>query len=300
MCAPYLEKSSKLVNPFYFLSIFLTIDRVTSRAAESPTMASKFNSIIQQIIANTPSGEIKDVYQDLKVITGGKANDAILDAIAQYNVENRIPIDVNGKSVVISEYNKEGSKFFDPANSLLFSVDHLDRSGLDVENYEQTLDSKQKTIHGDLKDYTSNNFPGDVTFAVYPTKEENKTAIIIVSQKYNPGNFWNGRWKSEYIYDLDTNTLKGKISVNVHYYEDGNVSFKSDKKVNDENADDVVLAIKNLESSFEQELNVLFVQLNEKKFRGLRRRLPVTRSKINWGKAIGNYRLGKDAAQGKI
>lgn len=63
--------------------------------------------------------------------------------------------------------------------------------------------------------------------------------IQIVANKYNPSNYWcvatytdgftsddiprSGRWRSEYVVDLDENKVDGKILVNVHYYEQGNV-----------------------------------------------------------------------------
>lgn len=33
----------------------------------------------------------------------------------------------------------------------------------------------------------------------------------------------SGRWRSEYVLDLDENKVDGKILANVHYYEQGNV-----------------------------------------------------------------------------
>lgn len=33
-----------------------------------------------------------------------------------------------------------------------------------------------------------------------------------------------GRWRSEYVVDLNENQVSGKILLNVHYYEQGNVS----------------------------------------------------------------------------
>ena len=33
----------------------------------------------------------------------------------------------------------------------------------------------------------------------------------------------SGRWRSEYLIDLNLNRVKGRILVNVHYYEQGNV-----------------------------------------------------------------------------
>lgn len=264
-------------------------------------MSSTFESIISQVVSDTPSGEIKEVYNDLITIAGENSKDSILEAIEQYNVKNTIPVDVEGKQVILSRFNKEGSKFFDPLNSLIFSVDHLNRKGLDVAPYHATsLNEQQQELLSALQVYVSKDFTGDKVLAVYPVAEEtSKTAIIIVSTKYNPGNFWNGSWRSEYIHDSNTGQLTGTIDVQVHYYEDGNVSFKSNKNVSVEDCTAPIKTIQEIESSFENNLDDSFTELNEKQFKQLRRRLPVTRSKVNWGKAIGNYRLGRDAAQGK-
>lgn len=264
-------------------------------------MSSAFDSIVSRVISDTPSGEIKEVYQDLITIAGENSQNVILEAIEQYNIKNTIPVDVNGSNVILSSYNKEGSKFFDPAQSIIFSVDHLNRKGLDVAPYQgPELKEVQQGYLQELNKYVEKNFTGQASVAVYPIpQEESKTAIIIVSTKYNPGNFWNGAWKSEYVYDSQLKQLKGFIDVQVHYYEDGNVSFKSKKDVEIADSESPIKSIQQVETEFESNLDVSFTELNERQFKQLRRRLPITRSRVNWGKAIGNYRLGRDAAQGK-
>ncbi|XDT05663.1 F-actin capping protein alpha subunit [Nakaseomyces glabratus] len=231
-------------------------------------MSNDFDTIIKNIIKDSPAGELEEVYQDLITIAGENSKETIIDAIAEYNVENSIPIDVDGKDVIISKYNKQGTKFVDPVNGIQFSVDHLHQKGLDVEEYSADIDADQKKAITDLGNYLSTNFPGRATFAVLPLEEQSKTAIIIVN-------------------------------IDVHYYEDGNVKFHSSKLVEETNIKDPVASIKELEHKFEQDLQESFTDLNEKQFKSLRRRLPITRARVNWGKAIGNYRLGRDAAQGK-
>lgn len=263
-------------------------------------MSGDFGTIIDQIIRDSPAGEIEEVYKDLITIAGEASMDIIIDSICDYNIENTQPVDVEGKDIIVSKYNKEGTKFVDAVNKVQFSVDHLHRKGFDVGSYDTELNSVQQKYQKVLREYLDDNFPGKATAAIYPVPEqENKNAFIIVSTKYNPSNFWNGQWKSEYIYDSSNRSLAGNINVIVHYYEDGNVSFKSSKEIAEDDVDDPVEAISKVEKSFEDELQVTFSELNEKQFKSLRRRLPITRSKVNWGKAIGNYRLGRDAAQGK-
>ena len=60
--------------------------------------------------------------------------------------------------------------------------------------------------------------------SVFPTPDSATSFVIqIVANKYNPNNFWSGRWRSEYLLDLDARSVTGTISVTVHYYEQGNV-----------------------------------------------------------------------------
>ncbi|SCU94783.1 LADA_0G11210g1_1 [Lachancea dasiensis] len=264
-------------------------------------MASQFDNIIESIISSTPSGEIQHVYKDLKLIAGQQSEDTILDAIAKFNVSNFIPIDVDGKSVIISPYNKEGSKFFDPESSTMFSVDHLNRKALDIEKCEKFLSDEERRLYVQLENYASKAFPGDLTYAVYSKGGESKEVILtIVSTKYSPGNFWNGHWRSIYHYDLETHDLRGVIEVNIHYFEDGNVSFQCKKEVQESATSDAIVSIKQLDAKLEEEMGASFAQMNDRDFKLLRRRLPVTRSKISWGKGIGTYRLGKDSAENQF
>ena len=261
---------------------------------------SNFDSVISEIIFDTPAGEIQEVYNSLITLAGENAKDTILDVIEQYNVKNNIPIDVDGNLVILSENTKSGaSRYTDAVRGVSFTVDHLNKKGLDVEPLQDAASQEEcKKLHEQITEYTAKNYPGDVTIAVNPIADSQKLEIIIISTKYNPANFWNGDWRSKYTYDASSNQISGSIEVHVHYYEDGNVSFKSNKTVENTPANDVVDAISQIEGEFEKSLDVSFTELNEKQFKALRRRLPITRSKVNWGKAIGNYRLGKDAAEG--
>ncbi|KAM3163493.1 F-actin-capping protein subunit alpha [Lachancea thermotolerans] len=263
-------------------------------------MSSSFETIIESIISDAPSGEVQDVVKDLTTIAGDQAEEAIIEAVTHYNVKNLIPIEVKGKPVIISEYNKKGSKFFDPVRSILFSVDHLNRTGVDVEDCDQKHTTEQRGLYEELDKYMSKNFTGNVAYAVYAKDDPDEVAIFIASTKYSPGNFWNGHWRSSYTYNMNSQALKGTVDIDVHYFEDGNVSFKFSKDVEHNAASSAVVSIKNLENEVENEMSASFSNLNEKEFKLLRRRLPVTRSKINWGKGIGTYRLGKDSAENQL
>lgn len=142
--------------------------------------------------------------------------------------------------------------------------------------------------------------------------EPNKFVIQLVANKYNPSNFWSGRWRSKYEVDLDSKTVTGSIQINVHYYEQGNVSNLSlplrlltlldqvqlstsftPKLTLPPSAPDPAAAKQLLAQVSEQEgkyqaaLSDTYNDLGEKSFKPLRRALPMTRNKLDWEKVRG-------------
>lgn len=273
---------------------------------------SDFQELVENIIYGSPPGELEQIFHDLIVITGNESKETILDIIKQYNVEKNLPVLVDNENVIISKYNSYGfDKFQDPRNGKVFQVNHLTRVAGKVEsvnvndnngNVEDSLikytDDIDLELHK-LGQYVKRHYPSNYSYAIYPIDKDNTNEFIvyIVSNKYNPSNFWNGDWNARYVWNKSESTLRGEIKVQVHYFEDGNVNFKSQRDINENVQDnDLIKTISNIEKIFEKEIDESFNKLNVTQFKGLRRKLPVTRSKVNWGKAIGSYRLGRDAA----
>lgn len=97
-----------------------------------------------------------------------------------------------------------------------------------MEEYseEKALESLRASVETESAAYVNDHFPNGVC-TVHCT--DNEITIAIVDNKYNPNNFWNGRWLASWIYDTQSNELKGNTKVNVHYYEDGNVQLNAEK-----------------------------------------------------------------------
>ena len=113
----------------------------------------------------------------------------------------------------------------------------------------------------------------------------------------------NGRFRAFYQVPVSSpSTLTGKIQVDVHYYEDGNVALNTTKPLSinipSVSAESIVSKIAAAERDYQEALNRAFVQTAEGAFKGLRRQLPITRQKVEWEK-VGGYRLGQDISGGK-
>ena len=131
-----------------------------------------------------------------------------------------------------------------------------------------------------------------------PTSNDDRIVLLLAANKYSPSNFWSGRFRCIYTFDPSSSTLIGKIRVDVHYYEDGNVRLTTSKevpttKVVSGTAGDVVREIAKIERRYHEDLNRGFMELNEGGFKGLRRSLPVSRQKMEWEK-VSSYRAGRE------
>ncbi|GAA5886396.1 hypothetical protein JCM16303_002521 [Sporobolomyces ruberrimus] len=131
-----------------------------------------------------------------------------------------------------------------------------------------------------------------------PLKSSRLFGLYLVGNKYNPTNYWTGRWRSNYVVDYETGKIEGKAEINIHYYEQGNVQLSttltSSTRVSPSpSPESIIASLKQSEQSFSTSLSSTYSELSEDTFKGLRRALPKTRSKIDWNKA-GGYRLGAE------
>lgn len=128
--------------------------------------------------------------------------------------------------------------------------------------------------------------------------------IHIVGNKYKLRNYWSGRWRSTYVFDLSTRAFtQSDIRVQTHYFENGNVQMQTQYsdampvfKSTDSLAADVIRAIEAHEQNYQTKLFETTDLLREDAFKALRRTLPITREKVDWEKAV-SYKIGAELAK---
>lgn len=280
-------------------------------------MSINLNELVDSLIQSAPPAELKQVSQSLSSLTKGTStsstNSLIQDSIEQYAQENIISID----NIIISKYNKDenSSKYIDYVDNKLFNVDWQNQKIIDVESYHDNNNkrgSNYDELIQKLSQYGDDYYPSNFAFTVIPESED-QLRVIIIGQRANHDNFYTGQWKSNYL--ITEQGIKGNIDLDIHYFEDGNVRLKFNESINSSNnnnnsstlqsgnlinnASKIVNFINEQENATMVKIIEQFNNLNQKSFKNLRRLLPVTRSKINWGSAIGNYRLGSDVINKK-
>jgi capping protein alpha len=183
----------------------------------------------------------------------------------------------------------------------------MQKSISNVKDYEGQLEDAELRLAVDdaVQTYVGNHYP-DGASTVH--SKDGEIIVTLSGSKLNPGNFWNGRWRSEYT--LKDGKLSGNIKVQCHYFEDGNVQLNSTKDVNvdvagtdDKLASNLVKALEKAESEYQTLLNAECATMADTTFRALRRPLPLTRTKIgevvpsranplDWAK-ITTYKIGE-------
>jgi hypothetical protein len=262
---------------------------------------------IASFVEGAPPGELADVVADIKTLTIDTPNivSELAPAFEKYNEEQFATVKLPGSSqqVVISSHNSlGGGRYYDVESSSSFAFDHTTQKSSAVQSHvlEGAQADLAKSTLKSVGSYVEEHF-ANAAFGVYPIESDSKIAIVIVSNKYSPNNYWNGRWRSLYIFDPASGSLDGSVKVDVHYYEDGNVRLLTNKAVNAQVSSGtgagIAKEVAAAEKKYQEDLNKGFVSLSEGAFKGLRRQLPVTRQKIEWDKVTG-YRLGQDIGGG--
>ncbi|KDQ22681.1 hypothetical protein PLEOSDRAFT_1095043 [Pleurotus ostreatus PC15] len=279
--------------------------------------------IASNFLLQSPPGEINDVLNDVRVIISDDESlqEGVLPALREYNLAQFIVADVPGtkhQSIVStaarappSESDSEASKdrFLDPRSKTSFAFDHITLEASDPQTYEP--DAESEPLRGALESSTLSYLAAhylEGVGCVYAVPDSSDMVIQIVANKYNPTNYWSGRWRSEYKVAVQAGTLSGRILANVHYYEQGNVQLASEHNVEitlptgsrppADLASKVLALIADEEGKYQTTLNDTYQEMGEKTFKALRRALPLTRQKIDWDKVLG-YKLGAELASNK-
>lgn len=266
--------------------------------------------IANGFMLNAPPGEFMEVVTDVR---GLLADDSIINDTApatfrQYNTDQMLQVKNGNSDTLVSKYGEvNANEYQDPRGGSVFSFDHIRQQVTGSRAIGAELDGQvepfRSAVDAAVDKYTK-EFYMNGSSAVYGSKQggDFNVTICISSAKYNPNNFWNGRWRSVWVCTFKPNgqvSLQGTIKVCVHYYEDGNVQLNTEvnKTVSapggnaQVTAENIIKAIRKEEAAYQQSVENSYATMGDTTFKALRRVLPITRMKIDWNK-IRNMKMG--------
>jgi len=206
------------------------------------------------------------------------------------------------------------NEYLDPRGRVVLTFDHIRQVVTGHRPVGSELDSAvepyRRAIDEAAYNYTQDHYQNGAV-AVYgkSTGGQFEVVIAISSSKFNPNNFWNGRWRSSWTVTFKAGgqaTAKAKTQVNVHYYEDGNVQLATtwEKSISLQADNDpekfaaaLLKQIASTDQNYQTALETSYTTMGETTFKALRRVLPISRQKIDWQK-IRHYKIGGDIGAG--
>jgi len=260
--------------------------------------------IANNFLLSAPPGEFMEVVTDVRALLPKESliNESAPRTFREYNTEQMVQVDSpKGHKVLITKYGEVADgDYLDPKGGLVLHYDHIKQevtgtraiSGSDLDS---SVESLRAAFEKEAFAYTAEHFPHGTT-TVYG--KDGKIIICISSARFNPHNFWNGRWRSVWTYHAGE--LVGHFKIVVHYYEDGNVQLNTNTTQNatistsggpDAIASAAFKAIAKTEQQFQESLDSSHISMGDTTFKALRRALPITRQRIDWNK-IKNYKIG--------
>lgn len=120
--------------------------------------------------------------------------------------------------------------------------------------------------------------------------------VDISCHHLNHKNFWGGEWLSRWTVKHTLNSsdfeLTGSIKIMNHYFEQGNIQFKLEKKYDSpingtlkggDASESIVAEIAKIEQEYKDSLTGMYEEISENHMKSLRRRLPFTGKSFDWG-----------------
>lgn len=182
--------------------------------------------IASDFILHSPPGEFNEVFNDVRKLLN---NDDLLKegasgAFAQYNKDQLTPVKIDNAEhlVLITEYNDLGNnRFFDPRSKQTFRYDHLRKEASDYQVYTPDGQAElwRAALDLEFQQYTKNHYRDGVSSVfgrAVPAGFITLTACI-EDHQFQPKNFWNGRWRSQWSVVLNGGTaeVRGILKVQV-------------------------------------------------------------------------------------
>ncbi|KAG0561511.1 hypothetical protein KC19_9G070000 [Ceratodon purpureus] len=244
-------------------------------------------------LLNAPPGQVSQVAKDVREVLMDERlyDQAAKEAFPEYNVKNMISLEMPDGSgqVLLTEFGQlDRSRYLDPRTASVAVVDHVKQVCTEVRPADDEdlpsayVEGFRFSVDAALMKYVDDAFQGGEC-SVYCTKGKDveksggefELTVVICNSSYSPKNFRGGCWQSVWRVlineELRTATLQGTISVNAHYFEEGNVQLESSRKFNDtvtlqdgkDAGTTIVHVIEHLESVYLSSLEVMVKSLFE-------------------------------------
>nr|XP_033775879.1 F-actin-capping protein subunit alpha-1-like [Geotrypetes seraphini]XP_033775880.1 F-actin-capping protein subunit alpha-1-like [Geotrypetes seraphini]XP_033775881.1 F-actin-capping protein subunit alpha-1-like [Geotrypetes seraphini]XP_033775882.1 F-actin-capping protein subunit alpha-1-like [Geotrypetes seraphini] len=282
---------------------------------------------VRSLLKQAFPGEFSCVFSDIRLLINDDffMRKEASQACAIHNKDSFTPVKVEkyGCEVLLTHHNDLGdSRFFDPQAKLSFKYDHLSKEASDFQPYprregkedsgdrgnydeETDVESWRSNFQSALKSYVKSHFRSGVC-SIFQ-KILNGRNIFVACMEchvHKPSAFWNGIWRSEWIFPLTfpVTRVTGSITVQAHYFEEGNIHLTVCKGIEEtlhlnnkaEASKGFAQMVEEADSHLQNALMEEYGKISDQVLKTIRRQLPITHCILDWNKMLASKVLETD------
>ena len=259
-------------------------------------------NVAKYIIKQTPIGHLSQALENLNIVCGEELMDQeeVKAEIKNYQEDHLEQLPCNDAKVIVSKLNKDSDNFYyDQNKNIKFQLAENNKEVTGVETIEEGSELR-KAVDAELLKYKEKYYKGGVTTTnVFYDAANGKLNVMISAHNINMKNFWSGEWLSTWELDIGAKNVKGSVKANTYYYEEGNIQFNLKTDFNetvsgegdDSLAKNLVALIEKKENDVQMDLEKVYDNFSDHYIKPLRRKLPVTGTKMNWN--LNQVQYGK-------
>jgi capping protein alpha len=278
----------------------------------SPEQLSK---LARHFVYVAPHGEVQDLLKDLRKVVDKSiiTDEWVQSSLTEYNKRRFVIAEGdNSKVICCPQGEVEPNVYLHPDKKLTCKIDPVTQkitAESDAGNLIPSghISEYRNEISNKLKEYLSSHYEDGTTnpnttsrgFGTVYASPQGQIAIIVSYKNINLNNYWTGGWQSEWTFNVPDKgkgkaKLEGRIRLNVHYFEDGNVQLNTtfnengDIDISDvkKTATTIINTIQTLENDFQQRLDRFYQQMHDSIFKNIRRALPKIGKKFDWRSSV--------------
>lgn len=254
---------------------------------------SEQSDIISSFLLDAPPGEFKQCAAALACIAPSKkAVDAAVAATErEWNHRQFTPVAIgNHTAIVCDEAAASDGRYVDPATGQYFRYDPAKKAASAADGSVRGS-ALRAAVQQLLGAYAAEAYGENGAAGAYDARDDaNRVIVIMRSSSVSLSNYRTGIVVGRYVIDGGARRVTGEIRTQQHFFENGNAMSKFaaqiDKEIEGEAPEELASAfireVAAFESSFYNEYLLGLLKIGAEGLNHLRRKLPVTASKINW------------------
>ena len=242
--------------------------------------------IIKGFLENAPPGEYEQCSAALQAIVPDPEaiEEARSETLKTWTEKECRAVEIDGHRMIICEEAlQDDGSYLDPISLQTYKYDFESRELTPTETTVEGTEFRN-SLQKELTKYAEGAYKENAVAGVYD-KEDGSIAIVMGSESISLNNFRTGKTLAKYTITQD-GKITGKIESMQHFFEKGNAVCQHDgsidKSVAFGNAKDTVKAIKLFEEKWLQEYKETLERIGTDIIFRLRRKFPVSKTKINW------------------